>query len=860
MFFSTKINIYDNNSDNIQNYEINEENFLKTSAAPVISINSPINYTIYGNPTPSYSITIIEGLGNYTWYEFIETGDISNPIELNGESNENVTGKFDNTFWHNQDEGTITIRFYVNNSLGEIGYSDAVIILDTTPPDFEIISPTNGFFNSSPPGFTIEISEANLNQTWYTLNVNTTKHFFQENGSIDYNAWNFEADGTIDITFFANDSVGNVDSKSVQVTKDVIAPIAPIGLNAIPSSWTNINSYDLSWSNPSDTSGIIGAYYKLGTVPLYDTDGIYEEGNDIEAISTIIVGSDGINNVYVWLKDGAGNINFSNYETTLLYLDTNTPIITDSQTGDDIWRNIAGTTYDVDFSDPDPSSNLTYAQYKITTAPDQGGVIVQDWTDIFSNLGASSYTTNWTIDFGACYEGINYVSVRAYDDAGNMAMVNDTFYVKKDTTTPIITDSQAGDDVWRNVAGTTYDVDFSDPDPSSNLSYAQYKITTAPDQGGVIVQDWIEIFSNLGTSSYTTDWAIDFAACQEGVNYVSVRVYDDAGNMAMANDTFYVKKDTTTPIITDSQAGDDIWRNTAGTTYDVDFSDPDPSSNLSYAEYRITTAPDQGGMIVQDWTEIFSNLGASSYTNNWTIDFVACQEGVNYISVRVYDEAGNMAMANDTFYVKKDITAPSQPSGIYADPSLWTNIDEFDLFWSNPVDNSGIGGLYFSLDSIPTSPTDGSYFEGSDIDSLLDLSVSTDGVHTIYIWLEDGAGNTDHTTRVSVQVYLDTTDPIITDSQVGDDIWRNIAGTTYDVDFSDPDPSANLSYAQYKITTAPDQGGVVVQDWTEIFSNLGASSYTTDWAIDFATCYEGINYVSVRVYDEAGNMAMANDT
>jgi len=541
-------NIFYNNSLRYNNIN-NESDFLKSSAAPTFSINSPKNYTLYGRNAPNFSLTINQELGNYSWYKFLETDESSLPTELNGIPNENVTGTFNQSLWDNLFNGTVTIRFYINNSLGETGYNDTIIRIDIKNPDIEVISPISGFFNSTPPDFTIEIAEANLNKTWYTLNANTTKYFFQDNGTIDYNAWIFEADGNVDINFFANDSVGNENSTSVQVIKDVVAPAKPIGLTAIPSSWTNTNSYNLSWSNPSDTSGIVGAYYKVGTVPLTDTDGIYEQGNDIETITDINVGADGIHNVYVWLKDSAGNIDFSNYETIELSLDTTIPIINNHQAGDDIWRNAAGTTYDVDFSDPDPSSNLDYAQYKITTAPDQGGTVLLDWTNIFMGLGATTYTDNWTIDFTACQEGMNYISVRVYDDTGNMAIENDTFYVKKDTTSPIITDLQAGDDTWRNAAGTTYDVDFSDPDPSSNLDYAQYKITSDPDQGGTVLLDWTNIFTGLGATTYTDNWTIDFTACQEGMNYISVRIYDEAGNMAMENDAFYVKKDTISPIL-----------------------------------------------------------------------------------------------------------------------------------------------------------------------------------------------------------------------------------------------------------------------------------------------------------------------
>ncbi|MHA1321125.1 MAG: hypothetical protein ACTSQ1_15145, partial [Promethearchaeota archaeon] len=90
---------------------------------------------------------------------------------------------------------------------------------------------------------------------------------------------------------------------------------------------------------------------------------------------------------------------------------------------------------------------------------------------------------------------------------------------------------------------------------------------------------------------------------------------------------------------------------------------------------------------------------------------------------------------------------------------LRTNVDSFDLSWSNPVDTSGIVGAYYKLDSAPTTDTDGIYVAGVDIESITGISVTTDDNHTVYVWLVDDAGNVDYINFATTQLYLDATDP-----------------------------------------------------------------------------------------------------
>ena len=206
---------------------------------------------------------------------------------------------------------------------------------------------------------------------------------------------------------------------------------------------------------------------------------------------------------------------------------------------------------------------------------------------------------------------MNYVSVRAYDAAGNSVVSQDVFYVKKDGAVPGVTDNQTGDDTWRAASGTVYNVDFTDAG-GSNLSYAEYSIYSGTGLTGTLIKSWTTIASGINASSYTTDWQVDFASLSEGANYVSVRAYDNAGNQVQVNDAFYVKKDTINPGIANNQTGDDTWRGNSGTAYNIDFTDN--GSLLNNAQYSVYSGTGLTGSLIKNWTNIAAGINAVSYT------------------------------------------------------------------------------------------------------------------------------------------------------------------------------------------------------------------------------------------------------
>ncbi|HUW23180.1 MAG TPA: hypothetical protein VMW39_04025, partial [bacterium] len=103
---------------------------------------------------------------------------------------------------------------------------------------------------------------------------------------------------------------------------DITAPGAPTGVNATPSGWTSTNSFNVNWTNPSDPSGIAGAYYKLDSVPTSDTDGTWRTDKPITGIT---VSGDGAHPIYIWLKDNSYNVNYQNRGSTTCYLDATPP-------------------------------------------------------------------------------------------------------------------------------------------------------------------------------------------------------------------------------------------------------------------------------------------------------------------------------------------------------------------------------------------------------------------------------------------------------------------------------------------------------------------------------------------------------
>ncbi|MGB5911068.1 MAG: hypothetical protein WBH31_07750, partial [Promethearchaeia archaeon] len=139
-------------------------------------------------------------------------------FSLDGLANKTILG---NTTITMLADGPYNIQVFGNDSLGTMYQSELRhFTIDTTPPEISIISPTVGQEFSSPPSFTLSITEENIASTWYTLNGGSTIPFSGESGVIDSTAWNALANGNITIRFYVQDMADRLDFDEVEVIKE----------------------------------------------------------------------------------------------------------------------------------------------------------------------------------------------------------------------------------------------------------------------------------------------------------------------------------------------------------------------------------------------------------------------------------------------------------------------------------------------------------------------------------------------------------------------------------------------------------------------------------------------------------------
>jgi len=186
--------------------------------APVITINLPGPNTLYGTSAPPYNITIIETDLNAIWYT-LNGGAVNTTIT-------ELTGTIDQTLWNNRPNGTVSVRFYANDTIGNVGFEEVEVSKDILAPQITINTPIQiQLFDHTAPNFDLAIFEGNLDAVWYTLdgglvNITTT----ELTGTIDQTLWNNRPNGTVSVRFYANDTIGNVGFEEVEVNKDIIAP------------------------------------------------------------------------------------------------------------------------------------------------------------------------------------------------------------------------------------------------------------------------------------------------------------------------------------------------------------------------------------------------------------------------------------------------------------------------------------------------------------------------------------------------------------------------------------------------------------------------------------------------------------
>jgi len=215
------IQVFGNDSLNAI-YE-SEIRYFSIDLPPIIIINKPSQNDIFGLIAPSFNISIIESHLNETWYTI--DGGLTNYTFSGLIGTINQT-----TAWDKCIEGPITIRFYANDSVGNVGFEDIIVLKDTSAPIITINIPDeNEFYAGTPPNFDITIDELSLNITWYTLDNGVNNFtFIGLTGSINQTEWDKQGEGPVILRFYANDSFGYQNYSEITILKDITDPVLTI--------------------------------------------------------------------------------------------------------------------------------------------------------------------------------------------------------------------------------------------------------------------------------------------------------------------------------------------------------------------------------------------------------------------------------------------------------------------------------------------------------------------------------------------------------------------------------------------------------------------------------------------------------
>ncbi|MBC8400483.1 MAG: right-handed parallel beta-helix repeat-containing protein, partial [Candidatus Marinimicrobia bacterium] len=112
----------------------------------------------------------------------------------------------------------------------------------------------------------------------------------------------------------------HADKHLTYIVQDVIAPAAVTDLAITPAVWTPTNSFDLTWTNPTEHSGVAGAHYVIDMNTYY-----YQAGQGISSVADIALFDNGISTIGVWLEDNAANEDIANIDSLVAKWDNVAP-------------------------------------------------------------------------------------------------------------------------------------------------------------------------------------------------------------------------------------------------------------------------------------------------------------------------------------------------------------------------------------------------------------------------------------------------------------------------------------------------------------------------------------------------------
>ncbi len=201
-----------NDVNNIYSLNIESEDIF----APSIKIVAPIENELFRSVPPQFIVEVYDLNLETTWYTVNDSQAVIFTF------NESINA----AIWNALPDGDTILKFFANDSTGNTNMKSVIVEKSATPPTIIINNPLNNHvYNQSVLNFNVQILDKNLLDMWYVvsnISFQSEKIFFTDNGTIGI--WDYFTDGQLNITFFANDTAGNINSSTVLIYKDTLSP------------------------------------------------------------------------------------------------------------------------------------------------------------------------------------------------------------------------------------------------------------------------------------------------------------------------------------------------------------------------------------------------------------------------------------------------------------------------------------------------------------------------------------------------------------------------------------------------------------------------------------------------------------
>jgi hypothetical protein len=283
--------------------------------APLVTQDSPANTYVLAQASEEINFICLAfdyaGLTNISLYI---TNNQNSSFSLNQTST--VSGQTNSSNWTlNLAKGNYTWNCLVYDIEGNSDWaSNRTLVQDVTPPVLNITYPANNTFSNNVNltiNYTVSDTGAGVGSCWYsndTMSINTT---LVNCANITGVTWN---EGRHNVTIWANDTVGNINNRSVTFTIDITFPTISI---TTPTNNTNSASNGLDVNYTASDLNRASCWYSNDTMVVNATLSSC-------ANITTVTWTEGYHNVTVWVNDSAGNRNSSSVS---FYIDSMAPAL-----------------------------------------------------------------------------------------------------------------------------------------------------------------------------------------------------------------------------------------------------------------------------------------------------------------------------------------------------------------------------------------------------------------------------------------------------------------------------------------------------------------------------------------------------